>query len=149
MNDYFKYIIIMRLHCNIDECLRIVPKYDFLAWVSLLRWLNINYNHEPCLSFSTEHLKNTKKGEFTNFGNQTTFESTLGIYQGCHGSDCFRFGSVLIFDVGFRFSSSNCILFVFHIQNMFSSCKLYFFNDKHKTITKWRLENRNVPRRAT
>ena len=33
MNDYFKYIIIMRLHCNIDECLRIVPKYDFLAWV--------------------------------------------------------------------------------------------------------------------
>ena len=52
MNDYFKYIIIMRLHCNIDECLRIVPKYDFLAWVSLLRWLNINYIHEPCLSFT-------------------------------------------------------------------------------------------------
>ena len=35
----------------------------------------------------------------------------------------FWFGSVLIFDVGFRlfrFGSSNCILFVFHIQNMYS-----------------------------
>ena len=32
----------------------------------------------------------------------------------------FRFGSVLIFDVGFRFGSRNCILFVFHIQNMYS-----------------------------
>ena len=30
------------------------------------------------------------------------------------------FGSVLIFVVGFRFGSSNCILFVFHIQNMLS-----------------------------
>ena len=33
------------------------------------------------------------------------------------------FGSVLIFDVGFRlfrFGSTNCILFVFHIQNMYS-----------------------------
>ena len=34
-----------------------------------------------------------------------------------------RFGSVLIFDVGFRlfwFGSNNCIRFVFHIQNMYS-----------------------------
>ena len=33
------------------------------------------------------------------------------------------FGSVLIFGVGFRlfrFGSSNCILFVFYIQNMYS-----------------------------
>ena len=33
------------------------------------------------------------------------------------------FGSVLIFDVGFRlfrFGSNNCILFVFHIHNMYS-----------------------------
>ena len=33
------------------------------------------------------------------------------------------FGSVSIFDVGFRlfrFCSSNCILFVFHVQNMYS-----------------------------
>ena len=30
------------------------------------------------------------------------------------------FGSVSIFYVGFRFCSSNCILFVFHVQNMYS-----------------------------
>ena len=66
------------------------------------------------------------------------------------------FSSVLIFDVGFRlfrFGSSNCILFVFHVQNIYSLTFtfkfVYFFNDKHETITKWCPENRNVPRRVT
>ena len=39
------------------------------------------------------------------------------------GSGSVWFGLVLIFDVGFllfRFVSSNCIPFVFHIQNMYS-----------------------------
>ena len=39
------------------------------------------------------------------------------------GFRLFQFGSVLIFDLGFRlfqFGSSKCILLVFRIQNMYS-----------------------------
>ena len=149
MNDYFKYIIIdhyaiaLQYWWMFTNCAEIwFSRVGFFAQV-------VKYQLYPraLFIFHQHLLKIRKRGSSRTLGIKRVLNQLWEYTRAATVQ--IVFGSVLIFVVGFRFGSSNCILFVFHIQNMFSYCKLYFFNDKHKTITKWRLENRNVPRRAT
>ena len=90
---------------------RLYPNYPYqpLLWIWIpSQWGSFLYNIE--LMTKCSHL--------------TVRAATVRIF--------FGFGSVLIFDVSFRlfwFVSSNCILFVFHIQNVTThNVNLYIFS---------------------